>query len=111
MLKVTGIAYLAQFGMQLCIDAGQSSIASKIELAGKNYDNDNFSTSINFSFRCSYGISIGGTQMKMGVLCIILCFCCIFSVAVKAQQTTEEYTQEILHNKSKNCLFMMWTSR
>ncbi len=34
-LKVTGIAYLAQFGMQLCIDAGQSSIASKIELAGK----------------------------------------------------------------------------
>ena len=33
---------------------------------------------------------------KMGVLCIILCFCCIFSVAVKAQQTTEEYTQEIL---------------
>ena len=34
-LKVTGIAYLAQFGMQLCVDAGQTSIASKIELAGK----------------------------------------------------------------------------
>ncbi len=34
-LKVTGIAYLAQFGMQLCADAGQTSIASKIELAGK----------------------------------------------------------------------------
>ncbi len=34
-LKVTGIAYLAQFGMQLCIDAGETSIAGKIELAGK----------------------------------------------------------------------------
>ena len=34
-LKVTGIAYLAQFGMQLCNDAGQTSIAGKIELAGK----------------------------------------------------------------------------
>ena len=34
-LKVTGIAYLAQFGRQLCIDAGETSIAGKIELAGK----------------------------------------------------------------------------
>lgn len=34
-LKVIGIAYLAQFGIQLCIDAGQTSIAGKIELAGK----------------------------------------------------------------------------
>jgi len=34
-LKVTGIAYLSQFGMQLCADAGESAIASKIELAGK----------------------------------------------------------------------------
>ena len=34
-LKVTGIAYLAQFGMQLCADAGESAIAQKIELAGK----------------------------------------------------------------------------
>lgn len=34
-LKVIGIAYLAQFGMQLCADAGESAIAQKIELAGK----------------------------------------------------------------------------
>lgn len=34
-LKVTGIAYLCQFGMQICADAGQNAIASKIELAGK----------------------------------------------------------------------------
>lgn len=34
-LKVTGIAYLSQFGMQLCSDAGERAIASKIELAGK----------------------------------------------------------------------------
>lgn len=34
-LKIIGIAYLTQFGAQLCADAGESSIASKIELAGK----------------------------------------------------------------------------
>lgn len=34
-LKIIGIAYIAQFGVQLCTDAGESSIASKIELAGK----------------------------------------------------------------------------
>ncbi len=34
-LKVMGIAYLAQFGIQLCADAGENAIASKIELAGK----------------------------------------------------------------------------
>ena len=34
-LKVIGIAYLTQFGAQLCADAGESAIASKIELAGK----------------------------------------------------------------------------
>ena len=34
-LKVIGIAYLTQFGSQLCADAGESAIASKIELAGK----------------------------------------------------------------------------
>ena len=34
-LKVIGIAYLAQFGAQLCADAGESAIAAKIELAGK----------------------------------------------------------------------------
>ena len=34
-LKVIGIAYLTQFGAQLCADAGESAIAAKIELAGK----------------------------------------------------------------------------
>lgn len=34
-LKVIGIAYLTQFGAQLCADAGEGAIAAKIELAGK----------------------------------------------------------------------------
>lgn len=34
-LKIIGIAYIAEFGTQLAKDAGQGSIASKIELAGK----------------------------------------------------------------------------
>ncbi len=34
-LKVIGIAYIAEFGVQLCLDAGAGSIASKIELGGK----------------------------------------------------------------------------
>ena len=34
-LKIIGIAYIAEFGAQLVRDAGQEAIASKIELAGK----------------------------------------------------------------------------
>lgn len=34
-LKIVGIAYIAEFGAEVCKDAGESSIASKIELAGK----------------------------------------------------------------------------
>ena len=34
-LKVVGIAYLAEFGAQLCEDAGEKAIGSKIQLAGK----------------------------------------------------------------------------
>lgn len=34
-LKIIGIAYIAEFGAQVTRDAGQDSIASKIELAGK----------------------------------------------------------------------------
>ena len=33
--KVLGIAYLTQFGAQLCADAGESAVAAKLELAGK----------------------------------------------------------------------------
>jgi len=34
-LKVTGIAVLADLAVQLCKDAGESAIASKVELGGK----------------------------------------------------------------------------
>lgn len=34
-LKIIGIAYIAEFGAQITRDAGQTAIASKIELAGK----------------------------------------------------------------------------
>lgn len=33
--KIVGIAYIAEFGVQVCKDAGENAIASKIELAGK----------------------------------------------------------------------------
>jgi len=33
--KIIGISYIAEFGAQIVRDAGQESIASKIELAGK----------------------------------------------------------------------------
>lgn len=35
LLKIVGIAYIAEFGAEVCKDAGESSIATKIELAGK----------------------------------------------------------------------------
>lgn len=34
-LKVIAIAYITEFGAQVCRDAGEGAIASKIELAGK----------------------------------------------------------------------------
>lgn len=34
-LKIIGVAYIAEFGAQVTRDAGQESLASKIELAGK----------------------------------------------------------------------------
>ena len=34
-LKVIGIAYLTQFGAQICADAGEGAIAAKMEMAGK----------------------------------------------------------------------------
>ncbi|WP_040951349.1 stage III sporulation protein AD [Gorillibacterium massiliense] len=34
-LKIIGIAYIAEFGAQIVRDAGQEAVASKIELAGK----------------------------------------------------------------------------
>jgi stage III sporulation protein AD len=34
-LKIIGIAYISEFGAQVCRDAGEGAIASKIEFAGK----------------------------------------------------------------------------
>ncbi|HEY8348581.1 MAG TPA: stage III sporulation protein AD [Clostridiales bacterium] len=34
-LKITGIAYIAEFGAEICRDAGEGAIAAKIELVGK----------------------------------------------------------------------------
>ena len=34
-LKVLGIAYLAQFAAQLCRDSGEGAVASKVEFAGR----------------------------------------------------------------------------
>ena len=34
-IKVIGIANIVEFGKNVCIDAGQSSIATKLEMAGK----------------------------------------------------------------------------
>ena len=35
LLKVTGIAYIVELAKNICVDAGSSSLATKIELAGK----------------------------------------------------------------------------
>lgn len=35
LLKIIGIAYIAEFGAQVCKDAGESSIAGRIEFAAK----------------------------------------------------------------------------
>ena len=35
LLKITGIAYLSEFATNVCKDAGETAIASKIELAGR----------------------------------------------------------------------------
>ncbi len=34
-LKILGIAYITEFGSQVCRDAGEGAVAAKIELAGK----------------------------------------------------------------------------
>jgi len=35
LLKIVGIAYIAEFGAEVCKDAGEGAIASKVEFAGK----------------------------------------------------------------------------
>ena len=35
LLKITGIAILTEFGVSICNDAGESAIATKIDLGGK----------------------------------------------------------------------------
>jgi len=34
-LKIVGVAYLAEFGSQICRDAGEGALATKVELAAK----------------------------------------------------------------------------
>lgn len=34
-LKIIGVAYITEFGSQVCRDAGEGAVASKIEFAGK----------------------------------------------------------------------------
>jgi len=34
-LKIIGVAYVAEFGSQVCRDAGENAIATKVELAAK----------------------------------------------------------------------------
>ncbi len=35
LLKITGIAYIAQFAAELCRDAGETALAGRVEFAGK----------------------------------------------------------------------------
>jgi len=35
LLRIVGVAYVTEFGAQVCRDANESAIASKVELAGK----------------------------------------------------------------------------
>lgn len=35
LIKITGIAYLAEFATNICKDSGETAIASKVELAGR----------------------------------------------------------------------------
>lgn len=35
LLKITGIAYISEFACNVCKDAGETAIASKVELAGR----------------------------------------------------------------------------
>ncbi len=35
LLKIMGVAYVAEYGSQICRDSGEGALASKVELAGK----------------------------------------------------------------------------
>lgn len=35
LIKIVGIAYLAQIGAKICADAGESAIAAKVEICGR----------------------------------------------------------------------------
>ena len=34
-IKITGIAYITNLSSQICVDAGETALASRVELAGK----------------------------------------------------------------------------
>ena len=35
LIKITGIAFLAEFAVQICMDLGESALANKVDLGGK----------------------------------------------------------------------------
>lgn len=35
LIKITGIAFLTEFGVSICKDSGETAIASKVDIAGK----------------------------------------------------------------------------
>ena len=35
LIKITGIAFLTEFGVSICMDAGESAIGTKVDLGGK----------------------------------------------------------------------------
>jgi len=35
LIKITGIAFLTEFAVSICKDAGESAIASKVDIGGK----------------------------------------------------------------------------
>ena len=37
LFRIVGVAYIAEFGAQVCRDAGENAVASKIEFAGKMF--------------------------------------------------------------------------
>ena len=44
LIKITGIAFLTEFAVSVCKDAGETAIASKVDLRRKSYNNCNINT-------------------------------------------------------------------
>ncbi len=44
LIKITGIAFLTEFAVSVCKDAGETAIANKVDLGRKSYNNCNINT-------------------------------------------------------------------